>query len=198
MGPSCECKALASSPALPALESGVTPLKHTAHASARYHTDPSGTYVQYKAMAIGSGSEGAQSSLQEHFKPDMTIKEAEVLALSTLKQVMEEKVGTREQLQGTDHNHGSGVFSREFPCCLHRLKTVRNSGGSHSPFMGPYPAAPKPYVGPVASSPGCWLNQSSVCVCVRQVTGTNVDMARVSPTYHIYTAAEVEEVMARL
>ena len=31
-------------------------------------------------------------TLQEEFRPDMTLKEAEVLALSTLKQVMEEKV----------------------------------------------------------------------------------------------------------
>jgi hypothetical protein len=32
------------------------------------------------------------SPFQEHFKPEMTLAEAEVLALSTLKQVMEEKV----------------------------------------------------------------------------------------------------------
>jgi hypothetical protein len=43
-------------------------------------------------MAIGSGSEGAQTALQEHYKPELTLAEAEVLALSTLKQVMEEKV----------------------------------------------------------------------------------------------------------
>lgn len=30
-----------------------------------FHMDPSGTYVQYDAKAIGSGSEGAQQSLQE-------------------------------------------------------------------------------------------------------------------------------------
>ncbi len=30
-----------------------------------YHIDPSGTYVQFEAKAIGSGSEGAQQSLQE-------------------------------------------------------------------------------------------------------------------------------------
>ncbi|KAL4446349.1 hypothetical protein ABPG77_003156 [Micractinium sp. CCAP 211/92] len=57
-----------------------------------FHTDPSGTYVQYEAKAIGSGSEGAQTALQESYRKDMTLKEAEVLALSTLKQVMEEKV----------------------------------------------------------------------------------------------------------
>ena len=57
-----------------------------------YHTDPSGTRTAYKAKAIGSGSEGAQTTLQEEYKDDMTLKEAENLALSTLKAVMEEKV----------------------------------------------------------------------------------------------------------
>jgi 20S proteasome alpha/beta subunit len=47
-------------------------------------------------MAIGSGSEGAQTALQEHYKDDMTLAEAEVLALTTLKQVMEEKVRADE------------------------------------------------------------------------------------------------------
>ena len=50
-----------------------------------YHTDPSGTWTAYKAKAIGSGSEGAQTTLQEEYKDDMTLKEAENLALSTLK-----------------------------------------------------------------------------------------------------------------
>lgn len=57
-----------------------------------FHTDPSGTFVKYGAKAIGSGSEGAQTALQEGYRKDMTLKEAEVLALATLKQVMEEKV----------------------------------------------------------------------------------------------------------
>ena len=33
----------------------------------RYYTDPSGTYWQCNAKAIGSGSEGADSSLQEQY-----------------------------------------------------------------------------------------------------------------------------------
>ena len=57
-----------------------------------FHTDPSGTFVRYSAKAIGSGSEGAQSSLQELYKPDLTLAAAEVLALQTLKAVMEEKL----------------------------------------------------------------------------------------------------------
>ncbi|GMH34482.1 hypothetical protein BSKO_02316 [Bryopsis sp. KO-2023] len=62
------------------------------HGPVLFHADPSGTYVRYEAMAIGSGSEGAQTTLQDGFRKDLTLKEAEVLALSTLKQVMEEKV----------------------------------------------------------------------------------------------------------
>ena len=50
-----------------------------------FHTDPSGTFVAYRAKAIGSGSEGAQAALQEHYKPDLTLAQAETLALSTLK-----------------------------------------------------------------------------------------------------------------
>jgi 20S proteasome subunit alpha 5 len=62
------------------------------HGPVLFHTDPSGTFVQYKAKAIGSGSEGAQTGLQESYRADMSLEEAETLALSTLKQVMEEKV----------------------------------------------------------------------------------------------------------
>ncbi|OEU17546.1 proteasome subunit alpha [Fragilariopsis cylindrus CCMP1102] len=59
-----------------------------------YFSDPSGTFVRYKAKAIGAGSEGAQSNLEESYSDSMTLKEAEELALSTLKQVMEEKIST--------------------------------------------------------------------------------------------------------
>lgn len=91
------------------------------HGPVLFHTDPSGTFVQYKAKAIGSGSEGAQTSLEESYREDMSLEEAEVLALTTLKQVMEEKV-----------------------------------------------------------------------------TSTNVDIARVAPTWHMYSQEEVEGVMGRL
>ncbi|KAG5248814.1 proteasome alpha type [Salix suchowensis] len=86
-----------------------------------YYTDPSGTFWQCNAKAIGSGSEGADSTLQEQYNKDLTLKEAETIALSILKQVMEEKV-----------------------------------------------------------------------------TPNNVDIAKVAPVYHLYTPAEVEEVISRL
>ena len=57
-----------------------------------YHTDPSGTYIECEAKAIGSAAEVAQSTLKEQYKPGMTFKEAEKLAVQTLKQVMEEKI----------------------------------------------------------------------------------------------------------
>uniref|UniRef100_A0A667HNE9 Proteasome subunit alpha type n=1 Tax=Lynx canadensis TaxID=61383 RepID=A0A667HNE9_LYNCA len=57
-----------------------------------FHMDPSGTFVQCDARAIGSASEGAQSSLQEVYHKSMTLKEAIKSSLIILKQVMEEKL----------------------------------------------------------------------------------------------------------
>ncbi|EGF78617.1 hypothetical protein BATDEDRAFT_30413 [Batrachochytrium dendrobatidis JAM81] len=57
-----------------------------------FHADPSGTLTQYDAKAIGSGSEGAQTELQEQFHKSLTLAEAVSLSLKVLKQVMEEKI----------------------------------------------------------------------------------------------------------
>ncbi|KAJ9458121.1 Proteasome subunit alpha type-5 [Diplonema papillatum] len=54
-------------------------------------TDPSGSYVRYEAKAIGDGME-AQATLQEKYHKSMSLDEAEILAVSILKQVMEEKI----------------------------------------------------------------------------------------------------------
>jgi 20S proteasome subunit alpha 5 len=56
---------------------------------ALFHTDPSGTFVRYDAKAIGAASEGAQQTLQDEYNQQMSLKEAETLALKILKQVME-------------------------------------------------------------------------------------------------------------
>ena len=56
------------------------------HGPALYHTDPSGTFTRFDAKAIGAGSEGAQTSLQEQFHKNLTFLEAESLAISILKQ----------------------------------------------------------------------------------------------------------------
>jgi 20S proteasome subunit alpha 5 len=60
-----------------------------------FFSDPSGTFTQYKAKAIGAGSEGAQATLQDKYRDDMTLLEAEGLACEILKQVMEEKIGNQ-------------------------------------------------------------------------------------------------------
>jgi len=57
-----------------------------------YTMDPSGTYIECQAKAIGSASEGAQQTLQETYHTSMTLNEAVKTSLSILKQVMEEKL----------------------------------------------------------------------------------------------------------
>jgi len=59
-----------------------------------FYSDPSGTFTQFNAKAIGAGSEGAQQTLQEKYSKTMTLDECQKLALTTLKQVMEEAVTT--------------------------------------------------------------------------------------------------------
>ena len=45
-------------------------------------TDPSGTFVEYKAKAVGGGAEGAQRNLEETFEDTLSLDAAEDLALS--------------------------------------------------------------------------------------------------------------------
>ncbi|XP_060078476.1 proteasome subunit alpha type-5 [Ylistrum balloti] len=66
-----------------------------------FHMDPSGTFIQYDAKAIGSGSEGAQQALQDVYHKSMTLKEACKNALTILKQVMEEKLNSTNVEMGT-------------------------------------------------------------------------------------------------
>ncbi len=58
-----------------------------------YQTDPSGTFLQWQARAIGSGGETAMTYIKEQYHSNMTLAEAEKLVLATLKSVMEEKIG---------------------------------------------------------------------------------------------------------
>ncbi|KAJ3048498.1 proteasome component pup2 [Rhizophlyctis rosea] len=79
-----------------------------------FHADPSGTFMRYDAKAIGSGSEGAQGELQEHYNKSLTLKEAEVLALRVLKQVMEEKLNaTNVQLATVTAEKGFRIHNEE-------------------------------------------------------------------------------------
>jgi 20S proteasome subunit alpha 5 len=56
------------------------------------YADPSGTYAKYSAKAIGSGAEVAQSSLEDKWTATLEIKEATVLGLSIMKNIMEDKL----------------------------------------------------------------------------------------------------------
>lgn len=60
-----------------------------------YNTDPSGTYTRYSAAAIGGAQEGATSMLQEQYNRNLTLEEAETMALVVLRQVMEEKLNAQ-------------------------------------------------------------------------------------------------------
>ncbi|KAG1334393.1 putative Proteasome subunit alpha type-5 [Cocos nucifera] len=66
---------------------------HDENGPSLFCTDPCGTLWQCSAKAIGSGSEGADSALQEQYNKDITLQEAETIALSILEEVMEEKAG---------------------------------------------------------------------------------------------------------
>lgn len=80
----------------------------------RYHAEPSGTFYRYDAKAIGSGSEGAQAELQNEFHKSLTLPEAEVLTLKTLKQVMEEKLDSKNvQLASVTKEKGFRIYSDE-------------------------------------------------------------------------------------
>jgi 20S proteasome subunit alpha 5 len=57
-----------------------------------FNTDPSGTFTKYAAASIGSAQEGSTVLLQEQYKADMSLADAEILALTVLRQVMEEKL----------------------------------------------------------------------------------------------------------
>lgn len=57
-----------------------------------YQTDPSGTYTEWQADAIGSGHETAMSTLKEQYHASMSLEEAEKMILQTLKNVMEDPI----------------------------------------------------------------------------------------------------------
>jgi len=76
-----------------------------------FNTDPSGTFTKFLACAIGSAQEGATSMLQEQYNKDMTLQEAETLALTVLRQVMEEKI-TNLNIEVASMTKASGKFKQ--------------------------------------------------------------------------------------
>ena len=59
-----------------------------------YLTDPSGTYISYDAIAIGSGSEQVTDFLEKTYKNDLSIDDASALAAAGIYLSSEDKEGT--------------------------------------------------------------------------------------------------------
>ncbi len=57
-------------------------------------TDPSGTYISYDAIAIGSGSDQVTDFLEKTYKDDLSIDEASALAAAGIYLGSEDKEGT--------------------------------------------------------------------------------------------------------
>ena len=58
-----------------------------------YVTDPSGTYVQYAAVAIGAGSDDVNEFLEKHYTQDMSIDDIAALAISAINLKDDQKDG---------------------------------------------------------------------------------------------------------
>eukprot|EP00043_Microstomoeca_roanoka_P020712 m.253767 g.253767 ORF g.253767 m.253767 type:complete len:257 (-) comp17387_c0_seq1:229-999(-) len=97
-----------------------------------FHADPSGTFVSYLAKAIGSGSEGAQTALQESYDKAMSLEEAKTLALTTLKQVMEEQITAKNiEVATVTPTEGFKMFNHEeLEAALATLTTSAQSAES--------------------------------------------------------------------
>ena len=102
----------------------------------------------------------------------MTLKEAEVVALSTLKQVMEEKVRHAVLL----HKNCMAAIACQCMSVLRSDSTVSCLSVTCTLRVRPCQGL---YIG-------------------LQVTPTNVDIASVAPKYHLYTKEEIEDVISRL
>ncbi len=56
-------------------------------------TDPSGTYLAYNAVAIGSGHDQVTEFLEKTYDSDISLEDACVLAIKSIYLVSEDKVG---------------------------------------------------------------------------------------------------------
>ncbi len=58
-----------------------------------YVTDPSGTYIQFSAIAIGAGSDEVNTFLEKNYKEDMSLDDAASLAIAAINLKSEAKDG---------------------------------------------------------------------------------------------------------
>ena len=71
-----------------------------------YLTDPSGTFIKYAAIAIGSGSEEVNSFLEKNYNFDMGLEDAASLAIAAINLKTEET-------NGVDHIKMAKVTSKD-------------------------------------------------------------------------------------
>jgi len=58
-------------------------------------TDPSGTYISYDAVSIGSGSDQVTEFLEKNYKADLSMDDASVLATASIYLASDDKEGTQ-------------------------------------------------------------------------------------------------------
>ena len=61
-----------------------------------YVTDPSGTYVQFAAIAIGAGSDEVNEFLEKNYKDDLSLEDAASLAIAAINLKAEKKDGVSD------------------------------------------------------------------------------------------------------
>lgn len=76
-----------------------------------YVTDPSGTYVQYAAVAIGAGSDDVNSFLEKHYNPEMTLDDAALLAIAAINLKADQKEQTNH-IKMAKITTGSKLFEK--------------------------------------------------------------------------------------
>jgi proteasome alpha subunit len=76
-----------------------------------YVTDPSGTYVQYAAIAIGAGSDEVNEFLEKHYNPDMSIDDAASLAIAAIN-LKDEKKGEIDDIKMAKITTEAKVFEK--------------------------------------------------------------------------------------
>ena len=65
------------------------------HGNSLYLTDPSGSYIAYDAVAIGSGADIVTDFLEKSYSPQMSSDDAAALAIAAIYLVSEEKEETK-------------------------------------------------------------------------------------------------------
>jgi len=60
-----------------------------------YVTDPSGTYIQFAAIAIGAGADEVNEFFEKYYNADMSLEEAASLAVAAINLKSEEKDATK-------------------------------------------------------------------------------------------------------